>query len=205
MRYLPAGCDKLPDDVSDASLSTNFRWALLLPICFHGGGTEDDCWDRLQGFVNSVEETTSADDRALLDVYIALDRDDELFDTEEGKARLGSLFRTALGHDPIIYVQTAGWRHNICWLWDFLATEAIANGSEFFVLMGDDVRLTEPGWKEEVKFEIRLLQQPPCLYVGHDRGLVIYVVRLVADRERVSRHLRNIESSFWHGAGGLQR
>lgn len=94
--------------------------------------------------------TTSPADRALLTIYVAIDVDDELFDTAHGRLRLGDIVRNALGREPRLHVKTAGWRHNICWLWDFLGREAVAEGDDFFVLFGDDVRLITPGWKHEV-------------------------------------------------------
>ena len=156
--------------------------------------------------MNSVKETTSADDRSLLDVYIAVDRDDELFDTEEGKERLGSLFRTAMGHDPNVYVKTAGWRHNICWLWDFLAMKAVEHGADFFVLMGDDVRLAESGWKEEVRshpaatIPVRIPEA-----ASHDlKSTLCGWMQIEKEFLDISRTTNLPFGNNWHGAGGLQ-
>ena len=56
------------------------RWGLLLPICFRGEADPEACWDRLGCFVNSLLDTTTAEERSMLHVYVGIDQYDSVYD-----------------------------------------------------------------------------------------------------------------------------
>lgn len=54
----------------------------------------------------------------------------------------------------------------ICWIWNDLAQAAIEAGSDFFVLLGDDIQLQSQGWKNEIEEQFRYIAQSRNLPFG---------------------------------------
>lgn len=40
---------------------------------------------------------------------------------------------------------------NICWIWAHLASQAVQNGADLFVLLGDDVHMLTTTWQSTVE------------------------------------------------------
>lgn len=100
-------------------------WGLLLPVCYRGGDKEH-CWCLIQGFVDSLSATTTAEDRAVgrLRCFVGVDDADPVFDTKEAEERL----RRMLGDIgvPMKYERLrSSFRSKICHIWVHLAKLAV--------------------------------------------------------------------------------
>ena len=126
------------------------QWGLLLPICYRGESNPEECWGELADFVKSLGATTSVEERGQLHVYIGIDQYDLQFDTVEARARISALLEAI--HVPAsFFTLRSHFRCKLCHIWDHLAQQAVKNGSELFVLLGDDIRFLTPGWKSEIE------------------------------------------------------
>eukprot|EP00955_Chlamydomonas_euryale_P085735 364152-Chlamydomonas_euryale.AAC.8 len=132
-----------------------WRWGLLLPICFRAGldGEPEDpetCWQRLRGCVDSIERTTSREERAQLRVHVGIDQHDVLFDSSEARERLQQIFEAA-SLTFSLHSLSPKFRSKLCHIWAHLFDLAVGSGADVCVLLGDDVRLLTSGWKPEIE------------------------------------------------------
>ena len=119
---------KIPAEILETSIeSPPFYWGLLLPICSRGSNNSDECFSKLETFLASLLNTTSAIDRQKITLYIGMDAMDPIYDSPDGKLRLRELFE---GKVVAIKISSfsIGYREKICWIWDELAQEAVKDG-----------------------------------------------------------------------------
>ncbi|CAM9181940.1 unnamed protein product, partial [Hapterophycus canaliculatus] len=137
-----------------------------------------------------VETTTEAERLGRIKVFLGIDEGDVVLDTAEGKATFAQVFQDKLDFQ-IIRVATipipqqfdgnlASYRPTrllslpaardphkgqVCRVWRELAQEALKQGTEYTVLLGDDVRLLSLGWMTTIQREFEEMQAE-----GFERG-----------------------------------
>jgi hypothetical protein len=146
----------------DVAYSDGHSWGLLIPICSFSTSLEE-CRCQLTALRESLLATTSPTDRAKISCIFGIDTGDKVYDTEEGKDLLFSLF-----DEFTVTVEILSNVHGkICKIWNVLANTAYAKHLEFMVLIGDDVRFDTSNWKVEIE---------KCFYdISNESGLPLGV------------------------------
>lgn len=125
------------------------KWGLLVPIKSFGQ-TLDDCRSTLLSLQETILNTTSQQDRSRMSMYWAVDEDDVVYNSESGHEMITALF-LAHFHSVEFKEFDESFSGKICAMWSGLAAMACGDGCDFFVLLGDDVRLLTPGWKSKIE------------------------------------------------------
>lgn len=123
------------------------EWGLLLPITSRGTG---DVWGRLEGTLRQLVKSVSPSHRHHTKVYVGIVIHDPVFENDEARSRICALLRELGGahfEEPLV----PAFQGKICWIWAELAAQAVADGAERFVLLGDDVLVHSHGWQCEVE------------------------------------------------------
>jgi hypothetical protein len=132
------------------------RWGILFPVCYRGEN-KDDCWNRITTFVTSLATTTSLEDQPNLLIFIGIDVHDELYDNDEGRERIRNDFLQNIPAMPSSNISfhslKSKFRGKLCYIWNYLANEAISKDCDFFVFVGDDIKFETVGWKTEIENE----------------------------------------------------
>lgn len=128
-------------------------WGLLLPVCCRATDGGEDCFLRLVALAESIEATSTLNDRAHLMIFFGIDQHDLFFDRDDTKLRITQIFMTiGIPNDAIhISILRSHYRGKLCRIWDFLAGKAVEEGCCFSLLVGDDVRFLTKDWKVEVE------------------------------------------------------
>ena len=129
-------------------IERNLQWGLLFPITSAGVKGAAGCWKMLTRFGDSLFKTTTSEDRKCIDLYVGIDDGDRVYDNDAARKRLRRHFRGVRVHITMLH---AGFRGNVCTIWNLLAQKAVADGAHYLVLLGDDVVLEAPGWKSEIE------------------------------------------------------
>ena len=127
------------------------HWGLLLPICYRGENDPEDCWDNLSHFFESLGATTSLKERAELKIYVGIDQYDLQFDKSEAREKISALADAVQVPAVSFSLLRSHFRSKLCHIWSHLAHQAVGDGSDLFVLLGDDIRFLSPGWKSEIE------------------------------------------------------
>jgi len=122
------------------------KWALLIPICSRNQ-TTDYCRELLVGLRDSLLATLSSVALNHVDCVFGVDKGDLLYDSEEGRSMLMDVFSDF----HITFRKLLGLEGKLCKIWNHLAKYAYDTGADFFVLLGDDVRMKASGWKEGIE------------------------------------------------------
>eukprot|EP00588_Corethron_pennatum_P030414 CAMPEP_0194311960 /NCGR_PEP_ID=MMETSP0171-20130528/8886_1 /TAXON_ID=218684 /ORGANISM="Corethron pennatum, Strain L29A3" /LENGTH=960 /DNA_ID=CAMNT_0039066277 /DNA_START=458 /DNA_END=3340 /DNA_ORIENTATION=- len=131
------------------------QWAILLPITSRSSPGNDgpSIWERLEDNAQRLVESVPLDRRNFTTVYVAIDQRDPVLDSDAARKRIRELL-TGLKVDICAPLPPA-YQGAICWIWAMLASRAVDNDAEFFVLLGDDVYMHEEksslGWQDEVE------------------------------------------------------
>ena len=130
------------------------RWGLLLPITSRGSGATD-CWCRLEVVASHLVESVPPTQRNHTCVHVAIDRDDPVYDVPEAHVELRKCFAglTVQVEDSL----PPAFQGKLCWIWARLASTAVNCGSDFFILLGDDVLLHSDNWQDEVEAQFSLV------------------------------------------------
>ena len=124
-----------------------YQWALLLPLSSRGSD-QAQCRVMLSNFAASIVATTEASERNLLEVVVGIDVGDPVYDSDAGHALISSSLDPACTSRVVAF---KGLEQKICHIWHELAQSAVDHGADFFVLLGDDVRLKSKGWKSAIE------------------------------------------------------
>jgi hypothetical protein len=143
--------------------ASSAQWGILLPTCSRGKDAST-CFQDLGKVAASLERTTEAHERKLLSLHIGIDMYDEVYDSPESIMRLKETF-SSFGSIRIHKLQPA-YQGKICWIWEKLAQEAIDDGAEYFVLLGDDIDMRSMGWKHHIEEAFKRIAAERCLPVG---------------------------------------
>lgn len=137
-----------PDTVS--------QWAILLPITSRSSPGDDgpDIWARLEVNITRLVESVPTDRRDHTTVYVAIDQRDPVLDNDAARGRIREML-SGLRVD-ICEPLPPAYQGAICWIWAMLASRAVQNGADFFVLLGDDIFIhpEEPnclGWQDDAE------------------------------------------------------
>ena len=137
-----------PDTVS--------QWAILLPITSRSSPGDDglDIWARLEVNITRLVESVPTDRRDHTTVYVAIDQRDPVLDDDAARGRIREML-SGLRQD-ICEPLPPAYQGAICWIWAMLASRAVQNGADFFVLLGDDIFIhpEEPnclGWQDDAE------------------------------------------------------
>ena len=132
------------------------KWAILLPITSRSSPDDDgpNFWERLEVNGRRLVESVPIHRRSFTTVYIAIDQRDPALDNHEARERIREIL-SGLQIDFSAPLPPA-YQGAICWIWAMLASRAVQNGADFFVLLGDDIYIhrEEPnnlGWQEDVE------------------------------------------------------
>jgi glycosyltransferase involved in cell wall biosynthesis len=163
---------KIAVQVPGPEVSLSGLWSILLPICSRvvssvhvktsgadrfaeieessqhsNQNTENSnvCWERLQQVAGSFLTTTSHSDREKIEFIVGIDEGDKVFDSEESKERIRSIFPCYSVQFVKICPKMFG---KVCRIWNHLARQA---SNDFIVLLGDDVELLDSGWKQDIE------------------------------------------------------
>lgn len=139
----------------DTTTTATDLWALLLPITSFGADGQDnggECMNMIKRFKDSLLNTTTADERSHVFVYVAIDQGDPIY--TEGKVR--GLFSGCGLAGVDVTVLHPGYFGNVCTIWNLLAAKAVKDFKvDYLVLLGDDVVLQTAGWKGEIETTMR--------------------------------------------------
>ncbi|KAL6297980.1 glycosyltransferase family 2 protein [Sparassis latifolia] len=128
-------------------------FGILLPITSRGSVSPYACLNNLREFARSLLRTTIDDrshlgQRFRLQVYLAIDHDDEFLLKPDGNEA-----ETVLRDEGIFDVVTLACdfpRGHVCALWRRCALRAWQDGCDYFILLGDDVILEDSDWLSAV-------------------------------------------------------
>lgn len=97
-------------------------------------------------------------------VHIAIDHNDPVYDCPAAHLRLHELFASL----PVIIekVLPPALQGKLCWIWARLASSAFQSGSDFFILLGDDVLLHSSSWQSEVEEHFAMISSERQLPFG---------------------------------------
>ena len=141
------------------------RWGVLLPLTSRTAQGSDepneDPWIRLETNLASLVGSIPTERRARTCVYIAIDLHDPVYDKPVSFDRI----RLHLDGLNVKFINQLApmYQGRLCWIWALLAKHAVADGADFFVLLGDDVcvlnadRLVDAGsgsgssWQSDVE------------------------------------------------------
>lgn len=141
------------DHLRDEPINAPHFWGLLLPVCCRDAHGGEACFERLEGFAASLENSLELSERKLLRIYLGIDQFDVFYDRDDTIERVTELF-TRIGV-PATGVHSvklrSHYRGKLCRIWDTLTRTVVRDGCCFAVLVGDDVRFLTRGWKEEVE------------------------------------------------------
>jgi glycosyltransferase involved in cell wall biosynthesis/LPS sulfotransferase NodH len=139
----------------------NYRWALLIPVS--GARTNGlECRRLLQQLSSSLMETTSASDRKNLYCVFGIDEGDKFYDSSDSCEMITEIF----SEFPVIIHILTDQHGKLCKIWNELGRQAILQGCDFMVLLGDDVILLNNGWKTGIEKEFRALSLETNLPFG---------------------------------------
>mmetsp|Transcript_9930 Transcript_9930/g.23952 ORF Transcript_9930/g.23952 Transcript_9930/m.23952 type:complete len:1010 (-) Transcript_9930:296-3325(-) len=141
------------------------RWGLLLPISSRGA-LEEECWTALKAFSDSLLASTSTEDRSEISVFVGIDEGDVVYDNRVADERLRGLFAASNLAGLHFFRFTPAYSGKLCWIWDALARAAVEAGSDFFVLLGDDIDLKTEGWKREIEGQFEQISREQQLPFG---------------------------------------
>jgi len=136
------------DDDMAAGLDTDARFESVweLPIFSH--------------FFPSLRQSLQADDGFSYRVYFGYDSGDPLYDNAENRAAITRRLTDKLKPLPISF-KWIGYPHfqgKVFWIYNDLFRQAYADGSDYFYMMNDDVRLLTKGWAK--RYVDTLLSSP---------------------------------------------
>lgn len=135
----------VPSSFTHESTSAKRSWNIILPICSKGQDNEEEVWSGLEAFAASVISTTSDAERKHLIFAVGVDEGDRVYDCPAARIRIRELLPGPVRFE-MFPEALAG---NICDMWNRLAQTC--RTADFFVLLGDDVTLLDPGWKTRIE------------------------------------------------------
>eukprot|EP01038_Epipyxis_sp_PR26KG_P011463 gene11463-15355_t len=147
-------------------ISKSYKWGLLFPICYRGED-KDACWQRIETFIGTLSFTTSPEDLQNIEIFIAIDKFDLLYDNPDAISKLEQMFLSRLSGVTIhICILRTSLRGKLCFIWNALAQQAVRNNCDFFVFLGDDVKLESKDWKLEVESQFKDISETCGLPFG---------------------------------------
>lgn len=97
----------------------------------------------LQEFCDSLKKTFSLEQLVLTECIVGIDVDDPVFQNPAAKERIVTMIPC-----KTVFVQIQPELYGkVCKIWNCLAHKAT---NDYIVLLGDDVRLMDPGWQEHI-------------------------------------------------------
>ena len=138
------------------------QWGFLLPITSRGTG---DVWKRLETNLRQLVRSMSPCYRLCTKVFVGIDINDPVFDNDEARERIRALLGELSGVQFALPLVPA-FQGKICWILAELAAQAVAQGAELFVLLGDDVFLHTHDWQHEVEQQFTEILQERGLPYG---------------------------------------
>ncbi|MEI6343602.1 MAG: glycosyltransferase [Verrucomicrobiota bacterium] len=148
------------------------RLAVLLPLTSRGGlGRLCEGLDR---FLKSLARTTAtslapSDPSWVFSFHVGIDQDDNGLNPEsQGSLPLKALFAEHLSSlEWTLAVHKFDLPPgSICAIWRGLAKAALRDGSEYFVLLGDDILLKTPSWPSIIRNRFHAIQESTGLPFG---------------------------------------
>lgn len=139
------------------------RFKDLALSCQHHGNDNMDpetYWKMLQDFAESLMATASYEQLKITECIIGIDVDDPVFQSEKAKRKISELLRPCKTHFVKIMPDLYG---HLCRIWNLLAKKC---HNDFVVLLGDDVRLLDPGWQERIGKRFHQVSQKQKLPFG---------------------------------------
>lgn len=139
----------------------DIKVAILLPITSRGSNLPSQCLSLLKDFAESLARTTWRDthqlggQRFVVKVYLAIDHDDPLLLGSDNETDT-NIAEAVLASQNICDVTIQICEHpagHVCAIWRQIAKQAWQDGSDYFVLMGDDVILKDEGWIRDAHTE----------------------------------------------------
>ncbi|PSS31981.1 hypothetical protein PHLCEN_2v2223 [Hermanssonia centrifuga] len=138
-------------------------FAILLPITSRTSPSDhnakpEDCLNNLTRFARSLLETTRGDTREpharfCVRVYLAIDESDEFL--WQGSVNRAETVLRREGITDVVSTMCNFPRGHVCSLWRATARRAWKDGCDYFVLMGDDVKLLDNGWMSAIDSTFR--------------------------------------------------
>jgi len=101
------------------------------------------CWTMLQGFADSLRETSSTEQLKLTECIVGIDIDDPLYNNNQAKERIKDLFPCEVVFAPIMSQQYG----QVCKIWNALGKLA---RNDFIILLGDDIKLLDKDWQSRI-------------------------------------------------------
>ena len=94
----------------------------------------------LQGFADSLRETSSTEQLKSTECIVGIDIDDPLYNNNQAKERIKDLFPCEVVFAPIMPQQYG----QVCKIWNALGKLA---RNDFIILLGDDIKLLDKDWQ----------------------------------------------------------
>lgn len=146
-------------------------FAILLPVTSRGSPDPNDCLTNLHDFIQSLKETTWRDTHPSLDqsfryiIYLAIDADDDFLRGDDKAYRV--LLDLGIPSTHVrLHVNSTHPRGHVCGIWRDCARQAHKDGCDYFILMGDDVKLRDEGWMRKSHSAFTSLSQSSHLPFG---------------------------------------
>ena len=105
---------------------------------------ETVCWRMLEDFVFSLRNTSSEEQLKKTECIVGIDLDDPVFQNAEALKRIERMLKPCSVVHVVIQPHMYG---KLCHIWNLLGRKA---RNDFMVLLGDDIRLLDPGWQERI-------------------------------------------------------
>mmetsp|Transcript_5205 Transcript_5205/g.15151 ORF Transcript_5205/g.15151 Transcript_5205/m.15151 type:complete len:1022 (+) Transcript_5205:39-3104(+) len=114
------------------------------------------CWQMLEEFCRSLNDTMSAQDIRKTECIVGIDQDDPIYNSDEARDRIRALL---LCEARFVEIKPVMYGH-VCKIWNLLASRA---NNDFIVLLGDDLKLYDRGWQERIALKFH--------EIAHKEGL----------------------------------
>lgn len=128
-------------------------WAVLLPFTSRHCDSKEAALQLLTTFW----KTNLANGASKVSLYIGLDSNDRYFNESSGESVICNLFQTLGCAQVKVKFFSPSKPASICKIWKHLAEQAYKDGSDYFVLLGDDVTISYAGpchdWMTEIEKE----------------------------------------------------
>lgn len=117
------------------------------------------CWHRMERFAETLLRTTTENSRRNTECIIGIDIDDPVFNSEEARGRIRSLFQV-----EVVFIDIRPDMYGkVCHIWSFLGSKA---RKDFIILLGDDVELLDKDWQNIIEREFIKIHTQTGLPLG---------------------------------------
>ena len=158
------------------ALPTTTRWSLLLPMTSRGQ-EETVFWNRLENTIMKLGQSVNSTINGMTEevtttrrteLRIVVDVRDPVLDNDVARQRISAMIADHANTVDLVFEDPLppAFEGKLCWIWGRMARNAVDAGSDYVLLIGDDVELLTPGWQTEAEGEFSNVAKKTGLPLG---------------------------------------